>query len=60
MIKKYFIREYKIIAASVFTGLILSLAFCILTKEYSNRVMNKITSEVFRFHILANSDSEED
>ncbi|MCD8090291.1 MAG: stage II sporulation protein R [Clostridiales bacterium] len=53
-------KECKIIAVSLLTGLLISLVLCVLTKAYSERVMDDITSEVFRFHILANSDSEED
>ncbi|MCD8158770.1 MAG: stage II sporulation protein R [Clostridiales bacterium] len=60
MLKKYFTREYKFIIVSVLAGFVCSFIFCISARAYSHSVMNKITSEVFRFHILANSDSEED
>ncbi|MCD8215768.1 MAG: stage II sporulation protein R [Clostridiales bacterium] len=60
MYKKCLRKEFKITAAAVFCGLVVSLIFCISTRAYSHKIINDISSEVFRFHILANSDSEED
>lgn len=62
MTKKFSLNLKKhiiIIVSSVILGLALSLTFTIAAKAYSDRIMNNITSEVFRFHILADSDAEE-
>ncbi len=59
MTKQCIVKEMKIAAAALGVGLIISLIFCTVTKAYSEREMEKITSEVFRFHILADDDSEE-
>lgn len=56
---KYKIKKKKVIC----TILALLIAACtsgILTEAKTVRVQKKMAGEVFRFHVLANSDSEED
>lgn len=54
-LKKGFVLAF----ASVVLGLGLFLTLTLAGEAYSHRIMKNITSEVFRFHILADSDTEE-
>ncbi len=56
MLKKLYDDRYVLIA-SVFLGLFISVAFAISTKVYADKIMSDLTSEVFRFHVIANSNS---
>lgn len=55
----YKIQKKQIICA-VLAVLIALGATCILTEAKTAEVQKKMAGEVFRFHVLANSDSEED
>ena len=50
-------KESKIIAASLFAGILLALTVAAYTYVYSSTVQQNIASNVIRFHVLANSDS---
>ncbi len=57
---KWLYRERYALAISLFSGFVISLALAISTKVYADKVMDDLTSEVFRFHVIANSDANED
>lgn len=53
-------KERKILLLSVSLGFTFTVAFAIVTNAYSSRIQAGIASQVIRFHVLANSDSESD
>lgn len=62
-IKKYLYILYKerfILALALSIGLLFTTAFAYYTKSYSETIQSDIAERVIRFHVLANSDSEED
>lgn len=50
----------KIFCASLIIGLMLSISFCILGKDYSDKLQLGLAQKVMRLHVLANSDSNSD
>ncbi|MCC8013816.1 MAG: stage II sporulation protein R [Eubacterium sp.] len=54
-----FKRSLFTVLVSAVLGLGLFLTLTLAGEAYSDRIMKNITSEVFRFHILADSDTEE-
>lgn len=53
-------KNKKIIISSISIGFIFTVLFGIFTNVYANNVQSGIAGQVIRFHVLANSDSEED
>ena len=53
-------RERKILGASLLCGLAVTILSGLYTMHYSEQTLNAISSQVVRFHVLANSDSQAD
>ncbi len=53
-------NERRVIALSLFAGLAVTFCVTAAVSTYADYVMSGIENKVIRFHILANSDSEED
>lgn len=53
-------RERKIILISLLISLVLTSFLTVFSKEYSKKVQDDLASSVIRFHVIANSDLEED
>ena len=59
-ITKWFAREKKILLSSVLCGFALSVFMGLYTMHYSDRTVEAISSQVVRFHVLPNSNSDAD
>ena len=59
-IAEWYQRDKKIIIGCVCAGFIFTLCFGFCTKSYSATMQDNIAREVIRYHVLANSDSDED
>ncbi len=59
-INSWYKRERKTLMLSVFLGVIITFAFGIATKGYSEHIEKGIAERVIRFHVIANSDSDAD
>lgn len=55
-----FIKKHTAVLLSIVMGFALSVGFCAVTGAYSHRAMERLSSEVFRLHIVANSDNLND
>ena len=55
-----FIKKHTAVLLSLVMGFALSVGFCAVTGAYSHRAMERLSSEVFRLHIVANSDNLND
>ena len=53
-------RERKILGASVLCGVLITAMVGLYTMHYSNQTLEAISSQVVRFHVLPNSDSDAD
>lgn len=53
-------EDKKNILISLFIGFFITFVFMFTTKIYSQNIQSNISEELIRFHILANSDLEED
>jgi len=53
-------QERKILGASILCGAFIATLVGLYTMHYSNQTLEAISSQVVRFHILPNSDSDED
>lgn len=60
-VKKFLIKEKKALIISLCGGIIITCAaFIFLSKDYSEKIQSGIADSVVRFHVIANSDNEED
>jgi len=59
-ITTWYKRERKILGASLLCGLAFTILSGLYTMHYSERTHEAISSQVVRFHVLANSDSDAD
>jgi len=57
---EWYKRERKILGISILCGLAVSILSGLYTMHYSNQTLEAISSQVVRFHVLANSDSDID
>ena len=53
-------RERKVLLASVLCGVIITVAAGLYTKHYSYQTVESLSSQLVRFHVLPNSNSEAD
>lgn len=53
-------KDKKIIGISVMGGILFTICFGFYTKQYAETVQTNIANEVIRFHVRANSNSDED
>lgn len=53
-------KDKTIVIASICIGIIITLVLAFQTKAYSETMQQKISQEIIRFHVLANSDSDSD
>jgi len=53
-------RERKILGASILCGVFITTLVGLYTMYYSNQTLEAISSQVVRFHVLPNSDSDAD
>lgn len=59
-VRQWWVKERKIIVSAVITGFVITFALAIVTSAYSDNVQKGIAQEVIRFHVLANSNTDED
>ncbi len=61
-IKEIFIKEKSSILIAMVMGLVFTISFSIVnyTRTYAYTIQENIANEVVRFHVLANSNSEDD
>ena len=59
-IYNWYKNERKILALSLISGILITVVAALYTKNYSEKIISGISSQVIRFHVLANSDSPND
>jgi len=59
-IKNWYLKDKKIILASVLLGFTVTALSAFISAGYSEEIHSGIARQVVRFHVLANSDSAED
>lgn len=59
-IMNWYKRERKTLFASILCGVLVTTAFGLHTRAYSYQSIESIASQVVRFHVLPNSNSQED
>ncbi len=57
---KSLLKPKGLLPLSIGAGCIIAVLICAFTHAASAKAMESLTSEVFRFHVIANSDSSED
>ena len=56
----WYIKERKLLVVSLLCGAIITVGAGVHTKNYSQKIISGIASQVIRFHVLANSDESAD
>jgi len=59
-IADWYKREKKILLVSILCGVVISVLAGLYTRQYSYQAVEAISSQVVRFHVLPNSNSEDD
>lgn len=57
---QWFAREYKHIILAIICGLMITRGITFAGQRYSEEITGEISSQVIRFHVVANSDTVED
>ncbi len=58
--KKWILKEYKYIIAAIICGLVMTTSLTFAAQKYSQDVTDELSSQLIRFHVMANSDTVED
>lgn len=59
-LKYFFVREGKVLAASLIVGLVFALGITAYSYVYAHSTQRDIAENVIRFHVRANSNTEQD